>query len=473
MGVTFKEEVEINTIPRHRYDELPRKRVSGFITGKSITLFLLLAKFLVRLFVQLYELSVMMRLREPDLTRYPMFNVGDWPEQRIKYMSHVCIVIARLMVEDGVWMILVAGDFVFHAWNRVEAGFHRVAGDREGRAWSFCKSVLFLQAVLGLWTLKEYALGGLLTLLHRVASYPESFWPHAQCQSFWFLHCAGNLAAVGFLAAAEWLGDLRYFAAGGTLAVFLGWALALLAEPTWPVIRLRYGSGLRRLDPGSWVYELLLGVSLATGFPIEAMYVLQGGGGHHIRIAGYRSFSSLIIDSGLLRFLDGVAPLVAQAFPETSGPEDSEQMLLAAVTHDIGHSMTGQTLWYTGLGYGTLYAGLAWGVLRWALPRPILFRSFGFRTRPAPAVCALVILLLSFWTVWQLALLPLSNAVQWLCEAEADSYAVSLGFGPSLHKFLYAVQASEYGLRHCTSALYGLFYNDHPPYGLRAKWLTA
>lgn len=472
-GVTFNIESNEEIMPKKRpvYNLTPQYGITSLLSGKPILLFLTVLKSLVRLFVIAFEFSKVLRLVQPDMVNFPILNEDSWSGYRNELLRHLAVSFTRELLDSALLVFLLWKDFIFKLWNYHQIWIGKtVRKSIQSSRWlGVLESASFAQ-VIGLgWLAKEYLLGAFVAAFHLGMRNATNSFPH-QVYSPLVMIGGFELATVGVFLFWEFLGDLRWFTHGSVLTIFFGHLTALLLEPTRLVLRLRYGP-LVPVDSNSEIYDILAGLVKICSYPLGNIFINRRSLSVSIRSCGFRTLSSIIIDSKLISFLDEYAQFVKGAFPETSGPDDADQMLLAAVTHDIGHAMTGQILWYNGLGYGLVYGLMAWILFEVLMKRPILFRSFGFRTSPIPAICVILIALIELQVIWQLALTPLSNCISWVKELEADSYAASFGFGINLQKLLYIRQAGTTSLYRSFTCLHAIFTETHPPYSQRVNLL--
>lgn len=473
VGVTFKIDEEEGQRPKHHSSPLKRHAVPEkpekreIFNAKTVLIGLIALKMAVHIFVLLCEISKLVSMREPDLLNFPLIDESIWSRLRSNLIRHNSIKMCRAVLEDLLLMAFLWKDAIFKLWSWHETALF--SGKNTSRWTDFLRAFVFVQTIGALWLLRSYVFGAFSALCHVGMSYKANHWPH---QSSIGLHIATyELFSVGTLFSWELLGDLRFFSVAATISTFFLHALAIFVEPSKWVLRLKYGEAIETVHPESHLHDILVSLSRLCSYPLSNFFYLTNTRTHVIRSSGYKTASAIVIDSGLPGLLEALAPAVQVAFPETSGPDDSDQMMLGALAHDIGHAMTGQVLWYNAIGYGLFYSGLCWFLFESVMKRPIWFRSFGFRLRPVPPACALLISAIAFCTLWQTVLLPVSNLVQWMCEFEADSYAASLGFGPSLHKFVYVMQAGTSSLSRAYSTINALFSHRHPPYSARIKFL--
>lgn len=444
-----------------------------WLNYKTGFLLLILLDIAVRSVVAVYEIMFVQHNATYNPGLSPMFESELWSKERILYRNLVIIRLARLWLDDAVLFTFVQVNGLFSAWSAFKTLGACLFGNRKSKLAVVLKSMLFFNFFIVGWLLKEYAFDAMFAPIRRWLSYETSSWPHLRYGSLLVRLIGGNVVLAAFLSFWEWCGDLRFFAEALSGTYFLGQFTFLMTEPLSVFLRVVYGAALKPIKPDTHLYDLLLGISATTGMPMSNIYFLAAPLRRVIYAVGYKTNSAVIISEGLISHLKEVAYAVASAFPETSGPDDEDQMLLAAVTHDIGHLMTGQTLFYDCFGYGILISAFVWATIRYSLQKPILYRCFGFRHKPIPIVCALIILMMILATVKSTFGIALINAVNWAREAEADSYAAMNGFGPALHRFLYAIEAAYFTLARPTSVPYALFHSTHPPYKLRVKWLFS
>lgn len=477
-GVTFQidEESSKSQTPLEAAPLSPVKRRHqvpvSWTSAKFLFLVMIVLKGFVRLFALSYELARVVGMREPELERFPMMEEAMWAPFRTEMMRHLVCRMFHLLLDDGLLFAVIYKDLVYVAWYGMYTLVVRVLGEQHAtkRWFEMAKSALFLQLVLLAWLLKEYALGAVMAMLHLGMAHRHLMWPHQHYGPMALVLV--EIAGLALLAAWEWLGDRRFFSLGMALTIFVGNVVGHFLAPLPLLLKLRFGPGLEVLEPGSHLHDILAGLGRMCHYPMTNFYIRFGTATWGLRSLGHRTLSAVIIDNRALELLEYYAPMVRSAFPETSGPDDVDQMILAAAAHEVGHAMTGQMLWYDVLGYGLLAAGLAWFVLEQVLKRPLLFRSFGFRLWPIPPACALLLVTLFLATGWQLLLLPMANLVDWMREFEADSYAASLGFATSLQKYLYVKQAAQTSLTRAFTLLHALYEHRHPPYYWRTQALN-
>lgn len=479
LGVTFQIEQDeedtkksMEQVPSAADPVKRRHRPStlSWTSAKFLFLALIAVKCFVRLFVLAYELARVFGMREPDMVHFPMMEEAMWAPFRIELMRHLVCQMLRLVLDDGLLLTVIQQDLIYVAWYEGYNLLVRLFGEQVAmKHWfEMVKSALFLQVALISWLAKEYLLGAVMATLHIGMEDRPYFWPHQQYSPIWL--AAVEVVGLTLAVVLEWLGNFRYFGLGATLLVAVGNTVGHLVAPLPGLLKLRF-TGLGQVEPNSHLHDILLSLGRMCRYPMSNFYIDFGSKTWGFRSLGYRTLSAVIIDYNALEYLEYLAPILRTAFPETSGPDDVDQMVLAAAAHEIGHAMTGQVLWYDIIGYGLLASAVTWFILEHLVKRPILFRSFGFRLWPIPPACAILITILFLSTTWQLMLVPLANLVDWMRELEADSYAASLGFGISMQKYLYTKQAAQTSIARAFTTLRAIYENSHPPYHWRTQAL--
>lgn len=464
--VTFK----LDPLPKSK-QKSKTSSLGKLHSAKGLLLLIVVIKIALYLCIWICELSFVLKMKKLDTVRFPTFYPEDWKLFRPQLIKHLLVTQVFQLAWDVFIFVAILKNWLFIAWTWFNG---KVLPERSSRIFQFSKSVLFVVILMSCWVGSKYIEGGILTLIYRGFDYKLPVLPHLIHKSWKIILGISMVGVCGGLASWEWLGDARHFSLIAAALIFVIHFVILFLEPTQLGLKLKYGSQIYKIDIESEMYALLAGVSrICDNYPLENFWFLKKKFGRTVRSCGYRTFSAVIIDNGLIGQMEEMAPLIADAFKETSGFDDADQMFLGAVAHDIGHAMMGQVLWYHALGFGLIYAAFAWITFSWVLQKPILFRPFGFRHKPAPAVCAILIFGVGVWYGWEVLGRPLSNLISWLIEYEADMYAVSVGFGPSLQKYLYGSQAAGLSLRRSFSLPMALYRDDHPPYMTRIKWLQS
>jgi len=439
-------------------------------SAKGLMLLLILTKIVLYVALHAYELNTVRLMTTLDTSKFPAFYPEDWPEFRIRMMKHLALTGFTACLFDVFVLIAIAKNWLYFVWNTFQL---KMFPEKISKVACYLKSVTFFNGVFMFYILMRYFQAAVLHVIGLLFDHKCSQWPH-NVVKHWSLWTVGvDIFGCALMASWEWLGDYLYFSPLGALSIFTVHFLILFLEPTSIALKLKYGRSIYGLKSDSPLHDLLSSVSSTCGkYSMKNFKLLKREFGRIVRTCGYRSFSTVIIDDGLIEQMYEMEPLVQELFPETAGPDDADQMFMGAVAHDIGHAMTGQVLWYHALGFGTIYALLTWLLLGFLMQKPILFRSFGYRQRPAPAVCLLIFYAIGLLYSWYIVGAPLLNLVSWLMEYEADEYATSVGLGIGLQKYLYGVQAAGMHTRRCFSLPMSMYHDDHPPFAMRNKWLS-
>lgn len=469
-----KKKLTFNLDPVPSYDvKGTKEKIESLLTPKTILLWLIAAGLAIRLTVLAVEFSHMFGMRTPDQINYPTYRPEEWVTYRSDYLRQLLIMMGRQSFEAILFFAIIYEDWLLHGWNRFCAYCEPKLGKGTGKFKNFLRMTLFFEVIVILWLVKEYMAGAVTSVVQMGIERAPYVWPHQMYSPLALRLLVTHVLVIGSLAAWEWLGDFRYFGLVAGLSYFALHCLVIILEPTKLGLWLRYNGELEPVDPDSHIHDLISDVSkLTDNYPLSNFYI-RPLTSSRMSACGFRSHSAVIVDEGLWQFFVRCSGGLVYAFPETAGPDDPDLIFQAVALHELGHILTSQAVWYNMFGYGLVLAVLVWFIFAVAMQRPITFRSFGFKHKPIPPICVLLILTIAFLSLWSCMLAPLSNLLSWLKEAEADEMAAALGFGPALHKYLYTLQAGGSRFSRSMGLLASLFYCTHPPFYLRVRWINA
>ncbi len=337
---------------------------------------------------------------------------------------------------EGVSDLLIVGlGLIPRLWNSYESFCERVLpsakGSRYPTAFTYSRAVifyLFIQLVYGIYWTPFY-------IIKRVMK--KQSWHGVSFKIF-----EPMIWKTGFLAQAFFLLDFKRFFVPVVLLSFI------LYEAYDHFLRTYLGTltGWTAFadHPGlQSVLFLLTDVCDRTGFPIKKILLGPGSNAYSF---GVGRFAILLVGVDLI---------------EKIGSSDA---IVAIIGHEIGH------WYYNHLLYmfieSAVYFIFLTGLFFVISDRSNFVRSFGFIKDHDQKHRIVFALLISeiFFRQFQFYFVPVSNAISWIKEYQADEFAAKLGYGHSLHVGLTLILDRAVDLANLP---YGLFHSSHPIFSRR------